>query len=44
MRQNDNFGNSVRCLNTFFEAPITFPPTYKYLTNSDIYQTNKNNE
>jgi len=40
MHQNGN----IECLATFFEAPITFPPTYKYLLNSDEYQTEKNNE
>ncbi|CAF0773938.1 unnamed protein product [Rotaria sordida] len=44
MRQNDNTGSTAQCLSNFFEAPITFPPTYKYILNSDEYQTEKDKE
>ncbi|CAF3791496.1 unnamed protein product [Rotaria magnacalcarata] len=36
--------SDTQCLKDFFEAPITFPPTYKYVLNSDVYQIEKNEE
>ncbi len=44
MHQKDDTETNAQCLSTFFEAPITFPPTYKYIPNSDEYQTEKDNE
>ncbi|CAF0900187.1 unnamed protein product [Adineta ricciae] len=41
MRQNDHSNGLTQCLRTFYEAPITFPPTYKYVVNTDIYLTMK---
>jgi hypothetical protein len=44
MHQKDDTETNPQCLSNFFEAPITFPPTYKYIPNSDEYQTEKDNE
>ncbi|CAF0852654.1 unnamed protein product [Rotaria sp. Silwood1] len=44
MRQNDNEESTAQCLSNFIEASITFPPTYKYILNSDEYQTEKDKE
>ncbi|CAF2991298.1 unnamed protein product [Rotaria sp. Silwood2] len=44
MRQNDNTESTAQCLSNFFEAPIAYPPTYKYIPNSDEYQTEKDRE
>ncbi|CAF2415732.1 unnamed protein product [Rotaria sp. Silwood2] len=44
MRQNDNTESTAQCLSNFFEAPIVYPPTYKYIPNSDEYQTEKDRE
>ncbi|CAF0791021.1 unnamed protein product [Adineta ricciae] len=41
MRQTDHSNDLAQCLRTFYEAPITFPPTYKYVVNTDIYLTTK---
>ncbi|UJR23545.1 hypothetical protein I4U23_026534 [Adineta vaga] len=41
MRQ---YNDTTQCLKTFYEAPITFPPTYKYFVNTDTYQTQRNYE
>jgi hypothetical protein len=44
MHENNTTETTAKCLSNFFEAPITFPPTYKYIPNTDEYQTEKNNQ
>ncbi|CAF4242364.1 unnamed protein product [Rotaria socialis] len=44
MRQKNSTESDTQCLKDFFEAPITFPPTYKYVLNSDAYQIEKDEE